>query len=182
MNPLKLGPALAPRHNGSGFTIAAVGPGPLLQLMLPIPYTRQLIHHPCSMMPDWKKWLTLLVSQSRGRFYLPAIQLIRLQYSVLLAAAPPLPSHSRDWTILVPGAGGHPSVAIVQCDWTTVCCFGVYRIASATPGLLIRWEIKRLLTCKTTPGCRPGLWWEYRAASPMEQWNLLGYRTTRSLS
>ena len=86
-------------HNGSGFTIATVGPGPLLLLMLPLPYTRQLSHRGSgtgSVTPEWKEWITLLVSRSRCRSYFPVNQLIGLQYSVLLAAAPALPSHSRD--------------------------------------------------------------------------------------
>ena len=51
-------------HNGSGFTIATVGPGPLLLLMLPLPYTRQLSHRgggTGSVTPEWAEWLTLLV-------------------------------------------------------------------------------------------------------------------------
>ena len=86
-------------HNGSGFTIGGVGPGPLLLLILTLPYTRQLSQRggvPGSVTPEWKEWLTLLVLRSRGRCYFPVNQLIELQYSVLLAAAPALPSHSRD--------------------------------------------------------------------------------------
>ena len=51
-------------HNGSGFTIATVGPGPLLLLMLPLPYTRQLSHWgggTGSVTPEWAEWLPLLV-------------------------------------------------------------------------------------------------------------------------
>ena len=94
-------------RNGSGFTIATVWPGPLLQLMLQdSSVTRG--GGPASVTPDWREWLTLLVSRSRGRSYFPVNQLIGLQCSVLLAVAPAPPSHSRDWTVPVPGAGGTP--------------------------------------------------------------------------
>ena len=56
---------------------------------------------PGSATPDWKELLTLLVLRNWGRSYFPVNQLMGLQYSALLAAAPALPSHSRDWTIPV---------------------------------------------------------------------------------
>ena len=52
------------------------------------------------------------------------LQLIELQYSVLLAAAPALPSPFQGLTHSSARSRGHPIVAVVQCDWTTVCCFG----------------------------------------------------------
>ena len=110
-------------HNGSGFTIATVGPGPLLLLMLPLPYTRQLSHRGSgtgSVTPEWKEWITLLVSRSRCRSYFPVNQLIELQYSVLLAAAPALPRPFQGLTHYSARSRGHPIVAVVQCDWTTV--------------------------------------------------------------
>ena len=112
-------------HNGSGFTIV-VGPGPLLLLMLPLPFTRQLSHRRSgtgSVTPEWKEWITLLVSRSRCRSYFPVNQLIELQYSVLLAAAPALPSPFQGLTHSSARSRGHPIVAVVQYDWTTVCCF-----------------------------------------------------------
>ena len=66
-------------HNGSGFTIATVGPGLLLLLIMPLPYTRQLSHGgsgPGSVTPIWAEWLPLLVSRSRGCSYFTVNQLI----------------------------------------------------------------------------------------------------------
>ena len=121
-----VGGTCAWHHNGSGFTITTVGPGPLLLLMLPLPYTRQLSHRGSgagSMTPEWAEWLTLLGSRSQSRSYFPVNQLIELQYSVLLAAAPALPSPFQGLTHSSARSRGHPIVAVVQCDWTTVCCF-----------------------------------------------------------
>ena len=114
-------------HNGSGFTIATVGPGPLLLLMLPLPYTRQLSHwggrH---RLRDARmgRMAAPFGARSRCRSYFPVNQLIELQYSVLLAAAPALPSPFQGLTHSSARSRGHPIVAVVQCDWTTVCCFG----------------------------------------------------------
>ena len=63
---------------------------------------------------------------SRCRSYFPVNQLIELQYSVLLAAAPALPSPFQGLTHSSARSRGHPIVAVVQCDWTTVCCFDPY--------------------------------------------------------
>ena len=114
-------------HNGSGFTIAIVGPGPLLLLMLPLTYTRQLSHQGSgtgSMTPEWKEWITLLVSRSRCRSYFPVNQLIELQHSVLLIAAPALPRPFQGLTHSSARSRGYPIVAVVKCYWTTVCCYG----------------------------------------------------------
>ena len=62
---------------------------------------------------------------SRCRSYFPLNQLIELQYSVLLAVAPALPSPFQGLTHSSARSRGHPIVAVVQCDWTTVCCFDV---------------------------------------------------------
>ena len=95
--------------------------------MLPLPYTRQLSQWgsgPGSVTPDWAEWLPFLVLWSRGSSYFPVNQLIELQYSVLLAAAPALPSPFQGLTHSSARSRGHPIVAVVQYDWTTVCCFG----------------------------------------------------------
>ena len=63
-------------------------------------------------------------ARSRCRSYFPVNQLIELQYSVLLAAAPALPSPFQGLTHSSARSRWHPIVAVVQCDWTTVCCFG----------------------------------------------------------
>ena len=116
-------------HNGSGFTIATVGPGPLLLLMLQI-HTRQLSH--------WE-----------GRPRLRDTRLERMAHPFGVAEPGPLlfPCKSIDWTKVFcvassgPGSSqpfqglnhsgarsrAHPIVAVVQCDWTTVCCFGLVR-------------------------------------------------------
>ena len=65
-------------------------------------------------------------ARSRCRSYFPVNQLIELQYSVLLAAAPALPSPFQGLTHSSARSRGHPIVAVVQCDWTTVCCFAIW--------------------------------------------------------
>ena len=62
-------------------------------------------------------------ARSRCRSYFPVNQLIELQYSVLLAVAPALPSPFQGLTHSSARSRWHPIVAVVQCDWTTVCCF-----------------------------------------------------------
>ena len=67
-------------------------------------------------------------ARSRCRSYFPVNQLIELQYSVLLAVAPALPSPFQGLTHSSARSQGPPIVAVVQCDWTTVCCFGMVGI------------------------------------------------------
>ena len=78
---------------------------------------------------------------SRCRSYFPVNQLIELQYSVLLAAAPALPSPFQGLTHSSARSRGHPIVAVVQCDWTNVCYFAL------SPPLRFVWHTESSCLC-----------------------------------